>query len=60
MASQSNNSEKKEDSVASLTFEAISVVLDLHRKVLAAEFKTSFGALETKFDQVLLVVQDHG
>lgn len=40
--------------------EAISELLDQHRQVLAADFKTSFNQLESKFDQVCSTVDEHG
>ncbi|KAL0161299.1 hypothetical protein M9458_045026, partial [Cirrhinus mrigala] len=43
-----------------LTMEAISALLDQHHEALASDFKSSFGLLETKFDQVRSVVEDHG
>lgn len=60
MSSKGGKSSKKEDSPPGLTLDAISKLLDEHRNSLAAEFKTSFSAMEAKFDQVRETVEDHG
>ncbi|KAI4809445.1 hypothetical protein KUCAC02_018325 [Chaenocephalus aceratus] len=62
MASKTGNHGKKDVSgaTASLTVEAISLLLDQHREALAADYKTSFSTLETTFDQVRSAVEDHG
>lgn len=51
---------KKDVQTASLTMESISELLDQHRQALAADFKTSFNQLESKFDQVCSTVDEHG
>lgn len=44
--------------MASITMEAISALLDQHREALAADFRTLFSLLETKFE-VQSTVEDH-
>ncbi len=60
MSSKSGKSGKKEESAASLTLNAVSDLLDQHREALATDFRASFSSLESKFDQIQSVVEDHG
>ena len=57
MASKGTKSSKKED--ANVSLEAITTLLEQHREALATEFKTSFGQLDSKLDQIKLTVEDH-
>lgn len=58
MASKSSKTSK--DTLASMTTEAISELLEQHRGALSAKFWASFSLPETKFDQVHNIVQEHG
>lgn len=44
----------------SLTVEAMTVLLEQHRKSISTEFKTSLGAVDNKLDQIRSMVEDHG
>uniref|UniRef100_A0A672FSR4 L1 transposable element RRM domain-containing protein n=1 Tax=Salarias fasciatus TaxID=181472 RepID=A0A672FSR4_SALFA len=44
---------------ANLSMDAISALLEKHRKSLATDFKTSLTRLEAKFDQHKLMIDDH-
>lgn len=60
MASKGTKSSKKEEASASLTLEAITKLLEQHREALVTEFRTSFGQLDSKLEQLGLTVDDHG
>lgn len=60
MTSHRSKSGKKDDQTGNLTMEAVSELLDQHRQALAADFKTSYNQLESKFNQVCSTVDDHG
>lgn len=55
-----NKDEDASTASDSLTVEAMTVLLEQHRKSLSAEFKTSLGAVDNKLDQIRSMVEDHG
>lgn len=59
--SKSGKSGKKDDLLAaSFTLDSVSALLDHHREALATDFRASFSSLESKFDNIHSVVEDHG
>lgn len=52
MSSGSSKPGEKDDTVASLTMEAISALQEWHCKTVAVDFKNSFTMLENKFEEV--------